>query len=101
MNKNIRRGYSFTVKLTMWTDGITDEGEEYCFNKVEGFVNFHHDLHERYEQLERQVLRKIEFYEKELQVKVIRHSFLVLTVLDVDFLPLPFPVRKEKYEHKV
>ena len=96
---NSRNGWSFTVKLTMWTDAIKTEGEDFAFNKVEGFVNFQPDPYERMKQLSRQVYRKIEFYQKLYDIKVTNYDFEILGTLEVELLPYtPLPIREVNYE---
>lgn len=90
MPNNKRDGWFFTVKLEMETDSIKDKDEDVRFMKVEGFVNFHTDDYERHQQLYRQIKRKVEFYEKMYEIKVIRYDYTILTRLQIEFLPNPF-----------
>ena len=90
MQNNKRDGWFFTVKLEMETNSIKDKDEDVRFMKVEGFVNFHKDDYERHQQLYRQIKRKVEFYEKMYDIRVIRYDYTILTRLQIEFLPNPF-----------
>lgn len=89
-----RQGWSYTVKFEMWTASIKDKDEDFCFNKVEGFVSFESNPFLRIEQLKRQIKHKVEFYEKLYKIEVVDYAFKILADMEVEFLPLT-PQMKE------
>ena len=86
---NKRKGRLYVVKFTLYTE----KGKEnnYSFNQYTSFVNFYEDLPNSVAQLQRQMARKVRFFERMLRIKVIDWDYEVLYRQVVEFTPKPIP----------
>lgn len=95
--KMTRAGYAALVKISMTTSGSKiGRDEEFTVMKVQAFVNFQDDEENAKSQFERQIARKVEYYEGIFDIKVEKHSFEYLYIDEVEFTSYPKALLERK-----